>query len=170
MTNELVESWQPDAYFNGPQARILAEFHRSHNKEHYWGIIEGVDIDNFHGVNVLVSPSTGAHVDDDFGEWSALWVLESDPDHKLGIADHRPRNSSLGASRRPLKAPGLTFMPLTAGKIILFNAHRTHWLDPIKPKRPLLIAVTLDYRIKPAHERVESDLRKLIKGFEKGMM
>lgn len=95
---------------------------------------------------LLRARSAKPHVDPDFPEWAVLWVLRSSG-HTLGIADHVPRHGGF-ASRRPIKSPGLSYVPLISGHIVLFNAHRTHWMDAVTDKSTMA-AISVDFRIRP---------------------
>jgi hypothetical protein len=89
----------------------------------------GVSVSTSTTIGILASPRAKPHVDADFPEWSALWVLQSDG-HHLGIADHVPTYPN-ETTRRPLRLPGLISVPLLVDNIVLFNGHRTHWMDSV---------------------------------------
>lgn len=94
-------------------------------------------------IDIVVSPRALPHTDASYPEWSALWVLQA-LGHRLGIADHRPTEPVL-PTRRPRKARNATSVHPRA--IVLFNAHRTHWIDAV-PGRPssVLFAASFDFQ------------------------
>jgi hypothetical protein len=109
-------------------------------------------------IAVLASPRARPHVDRSYPTWSALWVLQS-RGHRLGIADHVPA-SPVETTRRPLRSPGLASLPLAVDSILLFNAHRTHWMDAV-PGRPwpVLFAASFDFSERPDRQAVEARIR-----------
>ena len=114
-------------------------------------------------VGVVASPRAKPHVDTDFPEWSALWVLQSDG-HRLSTADHVPRYPS-ETTRRPLRSPGLITVPLDVDSIVLFNAHRTHWMDAVPGRpRPVMFAASFDFPERPDRQTAEARIRAAIAG------
>jgi len=123
----------------------------------------GVAVSPSAQIGVLVSPRAQPHVDADFPEWSALWVLQS-CGHHLGIADHVPTYPH-ETTRRPLRSPGLISVPLLVDNVVLFNAHRTHWMDSVTGRpRPLMFAATFDFPERPDRQAVEGRIRAAIAG------
>jgi hypothetical protein len=114
-------------------------------------------------IAVLASPRARPHVDPTYPTWSALWVLEAHG-HRLGIADHVPTNSA-EITRRPLRSPGLASLPLTLDSIVLFNVHRTHWMDAVPGQlRPVLFAASFDFSERPDRQTVEARIRAAVAG------
>lgn len=112
-------------------------------------------------IAVLASPRARPHVDPSYPTWSALWVLQAHG-HRLGIADHVPANPA-EITRRPLRSPGLTSLPLAVDSILLFNAHRTHWMDAVPGRpRPVMFAATFDFSERPDRQTVEARIRSAI--------
>ena len=114
-------------------------------------------------IAVLASPRARPHVDPSYPTWSALWVLQS-RGHRLGIADHIPAKPA-EATRRPLRSPGRANLPLAVDSILLFNAHRTHWMDAV-PGRPwpVLFAASFDFPERPSRQIVEERIRSAVCG------
>jgi hypothetical protein len=104
-----------------------------------------------------------SHVDLDFPAWSALWVLQA-RGHRLGIADHVPPHPA-ETTRRPLGSPGLINLPLAVDSIVLFNAHRTHWMDAVPGQpRPMMFAASFDFPERPDRQHVEARIRAAVAG------
>jgi hypothetical protein len=121
----------------------------------------GVPVTSATTIGVLASPRANPHVDSSYPEWSALWVLQSFG-HQLGIADHRPADPRKNI-RRPLRSPGLAFVPLLVDSIVLFNAHRTHWMDAVPSRpRPVMFAASFDFSARLPREDVEERIRMTI--------
>lgn len=124
---------------------------------------EGVNADVIRNIGVLETKRAKPHVDDDFLEWTVLWVLQSNG-HMLSTADHRPLYQT--TSRRPLRAKGLVHVPLTVGEAVLFNAHRTHWMDAASD-HSMMISAFFDFRDRPtqkqAVDRIIADTDDLLK-------
>jgi hypothetical protein len=53
--------------------------------------------------------------------------------------------------------------PLVAGNVVLFNAHRTHWMDRA-PDSGLMIAAAYDFEHRPTREVVENRIYKDVAG------
>ncbi len=115
-------------------------------------------------IGVLASPRAKPHVDADYPEWSALWVLQA-CGHHLGIADDVPTYPT-ETTRRPLRSPGLICVPLQVDSIVLFNAHRTHWMDTVPGRRPhpVMFAASFDFSERPDRQTVEARIRTALAG------
>jgi hypothetical protein len=121
----------------------------------------GVAVSPSATIGVLASPRAKPHVDADFPEWSALWVLQA-YGHHLGIADHVPTYPN-ETTRRPLRSPGLISVPLQVDSVVLFNAHRTHWMDSVTGRpRPLMFAASFDFSERPNRQAVEARIRAAV--------
>ena len=98
------------------------------------------------------------HVDDDVPEWTALFVLQS-AGHQLGTANHIPKGTS-ELSRKPgtRRQPHI-YVPLIVGQIVLFNAHRTHWMDAV-PGKKIMAAAFFDFPVFPSEAAVLSRVEK----------
>jgi hypothetical protein len=158
----LVVAWQAPPEFAAARSQILNQAKARMELGIGDGVtIVGVPITPATTIGVVASPRANPHVDSDFPEWSALWVLQS-CGHQLGIADHRPANPS-NTTRRPLRSPGLAFVPLLVDGIVLFNAHRTHWMDAVPSRpRPVMFAASFDFATRPSREHVEERIRMVI--------
>ncbi|HUB47969.1 MAG TPA: hypothetical protein VMB73_23570, partial [Acetobacteraceae bacterium] len=114
-------------------------------------------------IAVLASPRAKPHVDLDYPAWSALWVLQA-RGHRLGIADHVPIHPT-ETTRRPLRSPGVSNVPLAVDSIVLFNAHRTHWMDAVPGRaRPVMFAASFDFSERPDRQTVEERIRSVVAG------
>jgi hypothetical protein len=114
-------------------------------------------------IAVLASPRARPHVDPSYPTWSALWVLQA-RGHRLGIADHVPANPA-ETTRRPLRSSGLTSLPLVVDSVVLFNAHRTHWMDAVPGQpRPVLFAASFDFSERPDRQTVEARILAAVVG------
>jgi hypothetical protein len=118
-------------------------------------------------IAVLASPRARPHVDTSYPAWSALWVLQA-CGHRLGIADHVPTYPN-ATTRRPLRSAGLTSLPLAIDSIVLFNAHRTHWMDAVPGRpRPVMFAASVDFPDRPDRQTVEERIRAALCGLRPG--
>jgi hypothetical protein len=114
-------------------------------------------------IAVLASPRARPHIDPSYPTWSALWVLQA-RGHRLGIADHVQVNPA-ETTRHPLRSPGLTSLPLAVDSILLFNAHRTHWVDAVPGQpRPVLFAASFDFSERPDRQTVEARILAAVVG------
>lgn len=103
----------------------------------------GVEMCSFRqGAVVIACRETDVHIDTDFPPFTALWVMQSDG-HIIGVSDS---TCCYVRPRRHLKTP------LVTGEIILFNAHRAHWLDP---GTGVFVAVGLDFGAAPTRAEIE---------------
>lgn len=109
---------------------------------------------NLNQINALAAISAKPHVDELFPEWTVLFILQGAM-QTLWVADHKPKNLINDTSRRPRFAPR-TSVILTEGQIVLFNAHRTHWMDGIGKK--IMIALTFDFKRRPTKQQVNAFL------------
>ena len=97
-------------------------------------------------VVIVAARSAVPHVDSEFPEWTALWVLQGQ--HRLWTANHKPRGAN-DYTRKPLRSPGLTSVDLSPGDIVVFNVHRTHWMDAA-PDGSLMLAGSFDFKAEPS--------------------
>jgi hypothetical protein len=99
-------------------------------------------------IAVLASPRARPHVDPSYPTWSVLRVHQA-RGHRLGIADHVPANPAK-TTHRPLRSSGLISIPLAVDSILLFNAHRTHWMDAVPVwTHPVMFAASFDSGTSP---------------------
>lgn len=101
-------------------------------------------------LDLLFCRSIGYHVDNWHPEWSALWIMEHGVGHALHIADRKSRMSQ--KIRKPAKA-ATTIVPLAVGQIVIFNAHRVHWLPSAEDGEPLIVA-NFEFDARPTREQV----------------
>jgi hypothetical protein len=163
----LVEAWQAPADFDKGRDHLCAIVES--RMSHYLINAEGVAADSISmecngsttTIDILHSRTAKPHIDRHSPEWSALWILRASG-HVMGTADHRPSNPPI-ARRRPLKSPQLTYVSLTVGEVVLFNLHRTHWMDRAAD-RSLLVAASFDFTSRPSRSVVEERIRTVIAG------
>lgn len=168
----LAEAWPAPADLRAFRAALLerarTQLRQRADQEFRIEIEEGVTgvsvtVSPGRTIGILVSPCAKPHVDLDFPAWSALWVLRA-RGHHLGIADHVPINPA-DTTRRPLRSPGLTNLPLAVGSIVLFNARRTHWMDAVPGRpRPVMFAASFDFSERPDRQTVEARIRTALAG------
>lgn len=73
----------------------------------------------------------------------------------VDIADHVPADPAK-ITRRPLRSPGPTSLPLAVDSIVLFNAHRPHWMDAVPGRpRPVPFAASFDFSERPSRPVIE---------------
>jgi len=164
VTAPLAEAWPAPADFYGFGARLL-ERARAQLALPIADGITGVSlaVGPARNIAVLASPRARPHVDPSYPPWSALWLLQA-CGHRLGIADHVPIHPA-ETTRRPLRAPGLLSLPLAVDSIVLFNAHRTHWMDAVPGRpRPVLFAASFDFPERPDRQTVEARSRAAVAG------
>lgn len=148
-----VETWTPTA------SLPLDKF-----KDHaalFKGSVDIIDQGHILDVPVFHCRSAKPHVDTCFPTWGALWVLNAGIDHKLWVADHQPKGYG-DTTRRPLKSPHWR-VPLIIGNLVLFNAHRTHWL-PQSDDGQTLVWLAADFHERPSKEAVEQKFVALFAG------
>jgi hypothetical protein len=163
----LVEVWQAPVDFDKARNHLCTIIEQRMGQ--YLLNAEGVCGDSIsfeHGgsaakIGILHSRIAKPHVDDDFPEWSALWVLQASG-QVMGIADHRPSNPPM-AGRRPLKSPMFAVVPLRVGQLVVFNLHRTHWMDRARD-RSLMVAASFDFQTRPSRSDVEKRIRAVLRG------
>jgi hypothetical protein len=160
----LAETWAAPADFAHAREPILRRASAQTTIQVADGVtIFGVALSPTRTIGIIASPRAKPHVDADFPEWSALWVLQAHG-HRLSTADHVPIYSG-ETTRRPLRSPGLVSVPLDVDSIVLFNAHRTHWMDAVPGRpRPVLFAASFDFPERPSHQAVEDRIRSELIG------
>jgi hypothetical protein len=126
------------------------------------GLVDGRSINARGHVGVLSSRSASPHVDGDFSPWSALWVLKAGEGHRLSMADHVPASAS-GMGRIPTRKPH-HHLDLRAGVVVLFHAHRLHWMKPATDGG-MMCAVSVDFRVRPGRDEVEARLGAIVAAY-----
>jgi hypothetical protein len=158
----LAEAWPAPTEFRRFRAVLLERAKRNMALPIADGITGvSVAVSSGPAIAVLASPRARPHVDPSYPEWSALWVLQA-RGHHLGIANHVPARPA-ETTRRPLRSPGLLSRLLAVDSIVLFNAHRTHWMDAV-PGRPrsVMFAASFDFSERSSREAVEARIRAAI--------
>jgi hypothetical protein len=162
---DLVVVWQPVASVGKAHDHLCALIDRRMSQHIVTDEgVAGDTIDIEHDVHaiaigILYSRIARPHVDDDFSEWSALWVLRAGG-HVMGITDRRPSNPPM-AGRRPLKSPKPTYVPLRVGKFVFFNAYRTHWMYKAS-NQSVMVAASFGFAFRPTRSDVEERIRSAI--------
>lgn len=166
MSDPIIEHWmhEPDA----PELRAFAL------KSCRWTTaeMEMDDVDSSwarlaphaSSLDMLVCRSIGPHVDNWHAEWSALWILQAGKGHALHIADRTSRGNV--RIRKPARA-ATTAVPLIVGRVVLFNAHRVHWLPPAEDEGTLVVA-NFDFDARPTREKVGAKIADAARAFALG--
>ena len=149
----IIESWMhsPDhpelrAFALG-QSRIMTKRICSDEVELDWVH----PADGCKSIDLLACYDIGPHVDNYHAAWSALWVLQCGVGHSLHISDRKARNFS--RPRKPAKR-ATEVAPLTVGMVVIFNAHRVHWLPPAVDGT-LLVVANFDFETRPDRASVD---------------
>lgn len=159
MTAELLEAWHP-------KTRSLEEVRGDFLDDVSGLITDGlagepgmVFATDRGGISALGSLSAKPHHDPDFHPWSVLWVLQASHGHNLFVADHVPKGYG-DTTRRPTRSPQWS-QALLPGQLVLFCAHRTHWMEPAEDGS-VMVAGTFEFKDRPSRADVEATIEVAI--------
>jgi|ERR1035437_49090 hypothetical protein len=156
----LFETWEFSSYPK-VRAELLRQAvdsigDRFSDKNHKNGYI---DITSRCGIDLLGCAKALPHTDPApmFLTWSALWILQASSGHRLKITSP----ASVFDVRVPKElVPEIT--PIKIGHVVLFNEHKTHWMDQARDKSVMFAAI-FTFKSRPTRDKVEERIRLELK-------